>query len=283
MLRTATGDRWPSASVAYCRGSGPVAGSLLPWACLRWTGRPSAVGPGPPRLVTAGFRGPFREIVASTQEASMVPNRRVAAAALSLLALPLSAATFTVTTNADAGAGSLRQAITDANGAAGADTIAFAIPGTGPHTIALASALPADHSAPDDRRIHAVGLFGEYEPGRPGAQHRSHDRGRRHHGRRQPVRSNPGQRRDHQGTRRRTAVAARTSRSWPAPIRTPGSRATSSERTSPARWSTIRASARTSRSWVRAEASSAARRRRPATCSRAAKSASTRRAPDPDT
>ncbi len=62
--------------------------------------------------------------------------------ALALLAAPLPAATFTVTTNADSGAGSLRQAITDANAAAGADTIAFAIPGTGPHTIALASALP---------------------------------------------------------------------------------------------------------------------------------------------
>jgi hypothetical protein len=56
---------------------------------------------------------------------------------------PAVAATFTVTTNADAGAGSLRQAITDANAAAGADTIAFSIPGTGPHTIAPASALPA--------------------------------------------------------------------------------------------------------------------------------------------
>jgi hypothetical protein len=62
---------------------------------------------------------------------------------LTLLAAPLSAATFTVTTTSDAGAGSLRQAITDANAAAGADTIAFNIAGTGPHTIALASPLPA--------------------------------------------------------------------------------------------------------------------------------------------
>ena len=37
------------------------------------------------------------------------------------------AATFTVTNTSNAGAGSLRQAITDANGAAGADTIVFAI------------------------------------------------------------------------------------------------------------------------------------------------------------
>ena len=52
------------------------------------------------------------------------------------------AATFTVTTAADAGPGSLRQALLDANAAAGADDIVFAIPGAGPHTIALASALP---------------------------------------------------------------------------------------------------------------------------------------------
>ena len=51
-------------------------------------------------------------------------------------------ATFPVTTTADAGAGSLRQAILDANASAGADTVSFAIPGTGPFTIAAASALP---------------------------------------------------------------------------------------------------------------------------------------------
>ncbi|WP_440223860.1 hypothetical protein ACQQ2N_01285 [Dokdonella sp. MW10] len=52
------------------------------------------------------------------------------------------AATFTVTTAADTGAGSLRAAITSANAAAGTDTIVFAIPGSGPHTITLASTLP---------------------------------------------------------------------------------------------------------------------------------------------
>ena len=71
----------------------------------------------------------------------MVRTSRVVAA-LTFLALPLSAATFTVTTAADSGAGSLRDAITNANGAAGADTIAFNIAGTGPHTIALVSGLP---------------------------------------------------------------------------------------------------------------------------------------------
>ena len=52
------------------------------------------------------------------------------------------AATFTVTNTDDSGAGSLRDAITQANGAAGLDTIAFAIPGAGVHTISPATALP---------------------------------------------------------------------------------------------------------------------------------------------
>lgn len=52
------------------------------------------------------------------------------------------AATFTVTNTSDAGAGSLRQAILDANAAGGADTIAFNIAGAGVHTIVLATALP---------------------------------------------------------------------------------------------------------------------------------------------
>ena len=55
----------------------------------------------------------------------------------------LSANTFTVTNTNDSGAGSLRQAITDANANPGADTIAFDIGGAGVHTIAVASALPA--------------------------------------------------------------------------------------------------------------------------------------------
>ena len=54
----------------------------------------------------------------------------------------LSAADFTVTNTADSGAGSLRQAITDANGTLGADTILFAIPGAGQKTITVLSLLP---------------------------------------------------------------------------------------------------------------------------------------------
>jgi VCBS repeat-containing protein len=53
------------------------------------------------------------------------------------------AATFTVTNTNDSGAGSLRQALLDANSTVGADTISFAIPGAGVKTILPTSALPA--------------------------------------------------------------------------------------------------------------------------------------------
>jgi hypothetical protein len=68
---------------------------------------------------------------------------RGGAAILICLALPTAAlaATFTVTNTDDSGAGSLRQAILDANGNPGLDTISFAIPGAGVRTITLASGL----------------------------------------------------------------------------------------------------------------------------------------------
>ena len=52
------------------------------------------------------------------------------------------AATFTVTNTSDSDAGSLRLALVSANASVGTHTVAFAIPGAGPHTITLASALP---------------------------------------------------------------------------------------------------------------------------------------------
>lgn len=52
-----------------------------------------------------------------------------------LLAATGSAATFTVTNTNDTGIGSFRQALLDANTAAGLDTIVFNIPGAGVHTI----------------------------------------------------------------------------------------------------------------------------------------------------
>ncbi len=71
----------------------------------------------------------------------------LAAGALAFAALVGShaayAATFKVTTGLDSGAGSLRAAVAAANASAGADTIAFAIGGSGVHVITLTSgALP---------------------------------------------------------------------------------------------------------------------------------------------
>jgi hypothetical protein len=59
-----------------------------------------------------------------------------------LVAATATAATFTVTNTNDSGAGSLRQAIIDANAAGGADTIDFNIVGSGVHTIVPATPLP---------------------------------------------------------------------------------------------------------------------------------------------
>lgn len=59
------------------------------------------------------------------------------------VALEEGGALRTVINTNDSGTGSLRQQLLDANGNAGADTIAFNIPGSGPHTIAPITALPA--------------------------------------------------------------------------------------------------------------------------------------------
>jgi hypothetical protein len=68
----------------------------------------------------------------------------VTAALLFLCRAPVAAqTTFTVSNTNDAGAGSLRQAILDANANPGADIIDFNINGVGPHTIQPVSALPS--------------------------------------------------------------------------------------------------------------------------------------------
>jgi len=81
----------------------------------------------------------------------------VSLAALFFAAPLLTASTFTVINTNDSGVGSLRQAILDANANAGADTIAFAIPGPGVHTISPTSALPT--------MTEAVVLDGYTQPG----------------------------------------------------------------------------------------------------------------------
>ncbi len=69
--------------------------------------------------------------------------------------------TYTVTNTSDSGAGSLRQAVLDANANPGTDTIAFAIPGAGVHTINVPTAL-ATFTSP-------VILDGTTQPGYAGA------------------------------------------------------------------------------------------------------------------
>jgi small-conductance mechanosensitive channel len=74
-------------------------------------------------------------------------RRFLAVSILGLAGSSLFASTFTVTNTNDAGPGSLRQAIDDANAAPGADTIVFAIPGAGVHTITPQSLLPIVNEA----------------------------------------------------------------------------------------------------------------------------------------
>jgi hypothetical protein len=76
----------------------------------------------------------------------MIRRTAIGALGAGLLAIgataPAHAATFAVNTTASAGAGSLRSAITAANGTAAPDTIEFAIPGAGVHTITPLTPLP---------------------------------------------------------------------------------------------------------------------------------------------
>lgn len=76
-----------------------------------------------------------------------------------LCSMSVFGATYTVTTTADAGVGSLRDAINLANANPGNDNIIFNIPGTGPHTIFPLSQLP--------QLIDPTGVFidGKTQPG----------------------------------------------------------------------------------------------------------------------
>jgi hypothetical protein len=76
---------------------------------------------------------------------------------------PAAAATFTVTNTNDSGPGSLRQALIDANAAAGADDIAFTV--VPPATISLLSALPAVTSPLTINGLGASNLTIRRDPG----------------------------------------------------------------------------------------------------------------------
>src|SRR5512138_1387095 len=82
--------------------------------------------------------------ISPTHPASIAAHVWPAVALLCALVVPhgLGAAFLVFNTN-DTGPGSLRQAILDANAAAGTHTILFQIPGGGVHTIFPISRLPA--------------------------------------------------------------------------------------------------------------------------------------------
>jgi hypothetical protein len=70
-----------------------------------------------------------------------VQSRRVLILILTLFSNTGYAAAFTVSNTNDSGAGSLRQAVLDANATPAADIIQFSIPGNGPHRIILQTGL----------------------------------------------------------------------------------------------------------------------------------------------
>ena len=84
--------------------------------------------------------------------------RTTALAALICAVATIGAATtYTVTSTADSGAGTLRQAILDANANPGADTIAFNITGPASTRSRPTSGAARHHRRRDDRRLHAGG------------------------------------------------------------------------------------------------------------------------------
>jgi titin len=91
---------------------------------------------------------------------------RAAAIAACLVVVPGTAAaptaTFMVTNTGDSGPGSLREALTAANTTAGKDSIAFSIPGAGPHTIAVTTGALPPVTDP-------IVIDGRTEPGYAGA------------------------------------------------------------------------------------------------------------------
>ncbi|MGH3146479.1 MAG: hypothetical protein ACRDTR_11830 [Rubrobacter sp.] len=104
-------------------------------------------------------------MITSTQNRAKTDKLLALAVLLAALAASLMLAaksahastTFTVTNTNDSGAGSLRQAILDANATSGADVINFNIPGSGVQTIAPTTKLP--------QITEAVSINGYTQPG----------------------------------------------------------------------------------------------------------------------
>jgi hypothetical protein len=112
-----------------------------------WTGRPTRRGRQQEIFLQRELGVPFvKGMRHGITKAELGIKKSAVCLGASLAALffvgTAMADTFPVTNTNDSGPGSLRQAIIDANGHGGMDTIAFNIPGAGVRTIALAAELP---------------------------------------------------------------------------------------------------------------------------------------------
>lgn len=86
-----------------------------------------------------------------------------------LVAVTQVGTTFVVTNTNDSGAGSLRQAILNANANVGDDLITFQIPGPGPHTITPSTPLPTVARAGDPPDLGTLIIDGTSQPGFAGS------------------------------------------------------------------------------------------------------------------
>ena len=135
---------------AACDGSGNGEGETF-------LGQIQVTADGSGNATIPFFAAPAGQVVTATATSASGDTSEFS----SCVIVPLGPTTFTVTNTNDSGAGSLRQAILDANARANTtDTIAFNIAGTAPFTIGVLSALPTINDA--------VVLDGRSQPGYSG-------------------------------------------------------------------------------------------------------------------
>jgi hypothetical protein len=115
------------------RQSGTMDDRAPPMETANWLAVPLEMEAAPVAVLPMLLNGDALDDLVLIDEGSPAPA----------VALTSPVSTFTVTNTNDGGAGSLRQAMLDAEASPGADSILFSIPGPGPHTISPISPLPA--------------------------------------------------------------------------------------------------------------------------------------------
>jgi hypothetical protein len=135
-VRDATGALLTQSAVALSIATGPTGATIS-----GNTATTDAIGIATFPLLTLSDAGAYTLAATAQGPAGTDP---IAPAITAPFLVTGTGATFLVTNTNDSGPGSLREAITNANrNAPSLDVIQFAIPGAAPHTIALASGLPA--------------------------------------------------------------------------------------------------------------------------------------------